>query len=298
MPLPRFNYLAPKTLKEASALLAEHGDRARLMAGGTDLLIRLGQRAMSPDFIIGLRGLPGLDGISFSIENGLVIGALARLADVADHPEVLKRYPALSISASSTATVQVRNMGTVVGNICNAAPSADNATPLLVYDAMVHIIHPGGERKLALNEFFRGPGLTALEQGEIVKEIVLPVPGPLTGSDYQKLSERSKVDIAAVGVASFLSLDEAGVVDSVKIALGAVAPTPLRARRAEDAVKGQKPTDELFAKAAEIAAEESSPITDLRAGAEYRRKMVGVLTKRALTKSFEIASRKPEGCEI
>ena len=298
MSLPKFSYLTPKGLKEASALLVEHGDKARLMAGGTDLLIRMSHRAVTPSFVIGLRHLPGLDRVEFKAESGLSIGALAKLNAVAEHPDVVRFYPALAHAARETATVQIRNMGTVAGNICNAAPSADTATPLLVHGAEVRIVNPGGERILALSEFFRGPGLTALEQGEIVKEILVPNPGPRSSSNYQKLSARSKVDIAGVGVSVYMDLDEEGRIAVVRAALGAVAPIPMRARRTEKLLKGQAPSPELFAEAGRQAAEEASPISDVRASAAYRRKMVEVLTARALQKTIDLASQRLAGCEI
>ena len=296
MPLPRFTYLKPKNLKEASALLAEHGDKARLMAGGTDLLIRMGMRAVTPEFVVGLGHLRGLSTVDYDPVKGLTIGALAKLNDVAEHPDVRRFYPAIAAGAAHTATVQIRNMGTVVGNICNAAPSADNATPLLVHGAEVVIIHPGGERILPLHEFFRGPGLTALETGELVKEIRVPVPPPGSGSNYQKISERSKVDIAAVGVSAMIELNEDGTCRKASIALGAVGPIPLRAGRAEKSLTGRDLTREVIADAAREAESEASPISDVRASGPYRRKMVGVLTARAVSAGLDLARENQAGC--
>ena len=185
-----------------------------------------------------------------------------------------------------------------MGNVCNAAPSADNACPLLVYDGEAVIVHPGGERTLPLVEFFRGPGLTALELGEMVKEIRVPVPGPRSGSNYQKISARSKVDIAAVCVAVCLDLDEEGVISRIRVALGAVAPVPIRARGTEKLLLGKTLTPELLAEAGAKASEEASPITDVRATAAYRRKMIDVLAVRALEKSHDIASQRRAGCEL
>ena len=298
MPLPKFKYLAPKSLKEASAMLAEHGDKARLMAGGTDLIIRMSHRAVTPDYVIGLKHLSGLGQVSFDPEKGLTIGALARLSDVAGHPDLRRQYPALARAAELTATVQIRNMGTVVGNICNAAPSADTATPLLVHGAEVRVINPGGERAVPLTEFFRGPGLTALEQGEVVREIRVPPPGPRSGSDYQKLSARGRVDIAGVGVSAYVNLDEAGAMAVVRVALGAVAPVPLRSRYAEKALQGQTPDPDLISRAAREAAQEAAPITDVRGSAAWRRGMVEVLTVRALNHSLDVAGQRLAGCEI
>ena len=297
MSLPKFVYLTPKSLKEACSLLAEHGDKARLMAGGTDLLIRMRHRAMTPDYVIGLSSLSNLDYVRFDPDKGLSVGALARLGAAADHVEVKRHYPALAQSAGVTATVQVRNMGTLAGNICNAAPSADNAAPLLAYNAEVVIVSPGGERVTPLSEFFRGPGLTSLEIGEIVREIRLPLPGASSGSDYQKLSARSKVDIAAVCAAAWVQLDETGSCARVRLALGAVAPVPMRAVRAEKIITGRNPTPELISQVGEAAAEEARPISDVRASARYRRKMVDILVRRAFEKSHRMAADRLKGCE-
>jgi len=297
VPLPKFSYLWPRNLKEASALLVEHGDKAKVLAGGTDLLIRMSHRAVTPDYLIGLKALSGLDQVTYHPDTGLTIGALARLAEVADHPEILAVYPALSHAAQMTATVQIRNMGTVAGNICNAAPSADTAPPLLVYEAEVQIVHPGGERSLPMHDFFRGPGLTALETGEIVKEIRLPAPDRRTGSCYQKLSARSKVDIAAVGIAALVQLDESGRCRQARLALGAVAPVPLRARRTEKMLLGERLEPDLLREAGAGAADEASPISDVRASAQYRRQMIQVLTERALSDSLSMAQQKIAGCD-
>jgi carbon-monoxide dehydrogenase medium subunit len=298
MTLPKFTYLSPKDLKEASALLVEHGDKARLMAGGTDLLIRMSHRALTPEFVIGLRNCQGLEDVHFDPAEGLTIGAMTRLRDVADHDEIKRHYPALAHAARLTATVQIRNMGTVVGNVCNAAPSADTATPLLVYGGEAVVVHPGGRRTVPLNEFFRGPGLTALEKGELVRSIVLPPPGDKSGADYQKISARSKVDIAAVGVSAYLQLDDQGAIGRVRVALGAVAPVPMRAKAAEKILGGQAPSEELFAEAAAKAQDEANPISDMRASAAWRKTMVGALTRRALEKAHDIASQRLAGCEI
>ena len=291
MGLPPFTYLAPQSLKEACSLLAEHGDEARLAAGGTDLYIRLRHRALTPKFIIGLKNISELSYVRFKDGEGLTIGALATLADVADHAEVKGHYPALAHAAGVTATVQIRNMGTVAGNICNAAPSADNAAPLLVYGAEVVLAHPGGERVLPLPEFFRGPGLTALESGEILKEIRVPQPDGRNGSDYQKLSARSLVDIAAVSVAAMLEMDASGVCTRARLALGAVAPVPLLVREVETILQGRKLEAEAFKNAAAAAAKACSPISDVRASAAYRRNMVEVLSHRALGKSAAMAAQ-------
>jgi CO/xanthine dehydrogenase FAD-binding subunit len=286
MALPRFSYLIPKDLKEACLMLAEHKDKALILAGGTDLLLKMQNRIVQPEYIIGISNIPHTDYIHVDNQQ-LVIGANARIAAVGQHPQIQRYFPALAYAASVTATVQIRNMGTVVGNICNASPAADTATPLLVYDAKVVIMHPEGERFLPLGEFFRGPGVTVLESGEIVKELILPLTPDRSGSNYQKLSERGKVDIAAIGVSAFLLVDETEVVTHVRIAIGAVAPVPKRVPRAEKVLEGKRLTQALVKQAAQISMDEAAPITDMRATALYRKKMVGVLTRRALSNSMD-----------
>ncbi|MBI2893875.1 MAG: xanthine dehydrogenase family protein subunit M [Deltaproteobacteria bacterium] len=291
MPLPRFRYVAPESLEAACELLAEHGDRARVMAGGTDLLLRMKRlpRAGAPEVVIGLRGVPGLDTIRID-DGGLSIGALTLLASVAGSTDVNRLCPALASAARSTATVQIRNMGTVVGNLCNASPAADTATPLLVYGASVLLVRPGGERRtVPLEDFFLGPGRTALGPGEIVAEVRVPPPCGRAGSDYQRLSQRSRVDIAAVCVSTLVCLDRDGSAARVRIALGAVAPVPLRAKSAERVLEGRPPTAELVAQAAAAAAREARPISDVRSSGEYRRRMVEVLARRSLVRSASLA---------
>ena len=290
MPLPKFSYLAPKSLAEACALLAEHGQNAKLMAGGTDLLLKLGRTGRAPRFVIGLRNVPGLDFVRFDPAKGLSIGALALLSTVAEHADVRRLYPALAQAAGATATVQIRNMGTVAGNLCNASPSADTATPLLVHGAEVVLSGPDGERTLPLERFFRGPGQTALAGAEVLREIRMPPPAPRTGSAYLRISERSQVDIAAACVSALVTLDASGRCVKARLALGSVAPTPLRAEEAERILEGQPPGDAAIAKAAASACAASRPISDARAGAAWRKKMVEVLTRRALHAAAALAN--------
>ncbi len=289
MALPRFEYLSPGTLDEACALLAEHGADARPMAGGTDLLLRMGRTGRAPSFVVGLRRVPGLADVRFDREHGLSIGALASLATVAAHPDVIRHYPALAQAAAATATVQIRNMGTVAGNLCNASPSADTAPPLLAHGAEVLLHRREGERRLSLSRFFRGPGRNALEPGELLREIHLPPPGERTGSDYQRISQRSQVDIAAASVAARVALDEEGICRSARLALGAVAPTPLLVDEAAALLEGRPITDEQVAAAAALAVRAARPISDVRASAAWRKKVIGVLAARALRAAVEKA---------
>jgi CO/xanthine dehydrogenase FAD-binding subunit len=176
MPAPRFDYIAPTTVDEAIAVLAKGGRDTRVMAGGTDLLVRIRHRMLFPKRIVSLKRIPGLAAIRFDKTRGLTIGATALLAEVAAHPKVRRFYPTVADAAGSTANVQVRNMGTVVGNLCNASPSADNAPTLMAMEATVDIAGPTGNRNMALDQFFLGPGVTALKTGEIVTAIRVPRP--------------------------------------------------------------------------------------------------------------------------
>ena len=281
MPLPPFEYLAPRSLEEALDMLGRHGAAARPMAGGTDLLLKL-RHGGPVRYVVGLRNIPGLDYVRFDKERGLAVGPMASLAGVASHPDVARFYPALAQAAAATATVQIRNMGTVTGNLCNASPAADTATPLWVHGAEVVLARPDGERVLPLASFFRGPGQTALEGPELVREIRVSPPGAGEASDYQRLSQRSKVDITAVSVAALVALDGAGLCVRARLALGAVGPTPLGAPAAEAALVGAALTPDRLAQAAVLAAAAARPISDVRASAGWRKKMVEVLARRAL----------------
>jgi aerobic carbon-monoxide dehydrogenase medium subunit len=289
MPLPKFQYIAPKTLDEACSLLSMHQGAARAMAGGTDLVPQMKERMVVPLYVVGLKSIPGLDYVKHEKHEGLKIGGLATLTQVAEASVVKERFALLSEAIMQMASVQVRNIGTVAGNLCNAAPSADSAPSLIVTGAKVSIADAVGTRRsMAVEDFFVGPGETALEVGEILAEVQVPDLPPKSGAVYLKLSQRRMMDLAIVGVACLLTLDGQACKD-IKIALGAVAPTPIRAREAENAVKGKTLGDDLLEKAAQAAMAASKPITDIRSSAEYRQKMVGLLTKRAVQQAWEKA---------
>ncbi|MFP3929245.1 MAG: FAD binding domain-containing protein, partial [Desulfobacteraceae bacterium] len=257
----RFEFFEPTSLDEALRLLAESGDQAYLMAGGTDLLVKINHGLLEPKTVIGLKRIDSLSKITFEPGKGLTIGATALLADVASHPDILAHYPTVAYAARNTANVQIRNMGTVVGNLCNAAPSADNAPTLTAMGAEVVIRGRGGERRVALEEFFQGPGATAVQEGEIVTAVFVPIPPERSGTSYKYLSARGKVDIAAVCVGVMISLDPEGLCKDARIVLGAVGPTPFRAAEAEALLKGRRLDPELIGRAGEKASEESRPIT-------------------------------------
>ena len=281
MTLPKFEYFAPESLAEAQKLLLEKGAGVHLLAGGTDLLVKMNHGLLKPGSVIALKHIKGLDEILFDPSEGLKIGATAILGDVASHPDILKHYPAVAAAAKETANVQIRNMGTVAGNLCNAAPSADNAPVLLAMNAEVVLSGVEGERRLPLDQFFKGPGLTAMKSGEILTSILVPPPDSGSGVSYQHISARGKVDISAVCVGIMVRMEK-DICRETRIFLGAVAPVPMRAEKTEGIVQGQTLTEAIILKAGIQASDESQPITDVRSSAEYRKKMVAVLTRRAL----------------
>ncbi|MBI5583542.1 MAG: xanthine dehydrogenase family protein subunit M [Deltaproteobacteria bacterium] len=290
MRLPHFDYAAPTTVAEALRLLAEKGPGARVLAGGTDLLIRMRHGLVTPSAVIYLGDIAALRTIFYKSKTGLTIGAMARLVEVVAHPDIRRRYPAVADAALETANVQVRNLGTVGGNLCNAAPSADNAPTLLALGAEMVLAGPKGDRRVALDQFFKGPGQTVIAPGEILTAICVPPPPPHSGAAYQQVSARGKVDICAASVGAAVVF--AGeTCQEIRIFLGAVGPTPLRALETENLVRGKVFTPELIEKAGAKAAAESRPITDMRASADYRRQMVGVLTRRALLEAQKRAGK-------
>lgn len=282
MDLPRFEHHRPTKLTEFLDLLAAHSSSAKIVAGGTDLLIKMRAGVASPAHLISINNIEELRGVTYDDRNGLVIGGAARITDVGLHPKVRIHYPGLTYACDVMATVQVRNMATVAGNLANAAPSADTAAPLLVHDAELLLTQSGGKRQAKLSEFFTGPGMTIIKSQEIIESILVPPPPVRSGSSYMRLSARSKVDIVAVSVAGMLTLSASGEIETARIALAAVAPTPLMVPEAADMLIGKKPSEELFAKAAAAAKQASKPIDDVRATAAYRRGMVEVLTGRVL----------------
>jgi aerobic carbon-monoxide dehydrogenase medium subunit len=283
--LPQFEYLAPGTLEEALKFINSHPNQCKVIAGGTDLIPKIKTRKIKvPEFVIDLKKIGGLDYLRFDETDGLFIGALTTVSQIEKSQAVKNKYPLLYEAAASLASVQVRNRGTMAGNICNAVPSADTAPALLVLDARLKLVTLNESRTVNVDGFFSGPNLTVAAPDEIMTEIHIPIPPPEARGTYIKLSPRMAMDLAVVGVAA-LAVVESGIFKDVKIALGAVAPTPVRARQAEILLRGQRVSQEIIQKSAEAAAAESRPIDDHRASAEYRRDMVKVLTARALTQT-------------
>jgi carbon-monoxide dehydrogenase medium subunit len=282
--LPAFVYLAPKTVTEALSLVSHYKD-AKLIAGGTDLIPQLKQRSINlPSHIIDLKNIPGLDYIKYDVKNGLHIGALATIKSVIDSTVIRDKFSILAQAAESMASPQVRNRGTIAGNICNAVPSADSSIALLVLEAKLKLAGAKGERVVAIEDFFTGPNQTVIKD-EVLVEIQIPTPPPGNKGVFLKLGPRKAMDLAIVGVAVLVIADRGSFKD-VRIALESVAPTPMRAKKAEAVLKGQNFDAKLIEKAASAAAGEAKPIDDHRASTEYRRDMVKVLVKRAIEQAI------------
>lgn len=273
----------PITLAEASRLLRENGPGGRYLAGGTDLVIAMKEKGLLPKYIVDLKRVPGLTGIRENKDKSISIGALTTMYELEMSPLIKKKFPFLAQSCAEVGSIQIRNRATLGGNMANATPSADVAPGLIALSAAAKIASASGERVVALEDFFRGPGQTVMRNDEILTEITIPKTAPQLVGEYIKFSPREMMDLAYVGVAVAYELDKKDKRSTgVRIVLGAVAPTPIRAKRAEAMLEGQALNEALAQRAAAIAAEESKPISDVRSTADYRRAMVGAMTKRAL----------------
>jgi carbon-monoxide dehydrogenase medium subunit len=271
-------YYRPDSLQEVWRILSAE-EEASLVAGGTDLLVRARQKkAVLPPTLVSLRRVAELRGI----EEGETfrIGPLSTMAECAEHPGIRARLPALSRAAGMMGSVQIRNLATVGGNLCNASPCAEIATPLLVHGARVEIADPSGRREVPLEELFRGPGLTCLERGEVLASVLVDAPPPESRALYQRRG-RVRMDLAQASLALRVEL-EGGRCRLARAAAGAVAPTPLRLPEVEALLEGERLSPAVLDRAVELAEKGVRPISDLRAGAAYRRHMVGVFTRRGL----------------
>jgi CO/xanthine dehydrogenase FAD-binding subunit len=250
------------------------------LAGGTDLLVEVKGGSRSVEALLSLKRLPELQRCA---RNGaLTLGSTVTVGQIAANPQVRQDYTALAIGAGLIGSVQIRNVATIGGNLCNAAPSADTAPPLLVLGAEAVIVGSQGERTVPMEAFFLGPGRTVLQPGELLKEIVVPQPAEHSGSFYVRHTARARTGLAVVGVAAAVTLDSDETIVDTRLALAAVAPVPMRASAAEALLPGHGLTDDLLQEVGAAASQEATPIGDLRASAEYRHHLVNVLTQRAL----------------
>lgn len=286
--LPDFAYLRPGSLEEALELLSKYGEDARVLAGGTDLLLDMKIGRYRPKYVIDIGHISELRYITDS-GGALRIGALTTIQDLLESPLVAERAPLIAMAAERFAYWQIRNAATIGGNLCNASPAADMAPPLLVYEAAIRARSSRGERLIPITEFFLGPRRTAMRPDELLVEVVVPY-SQLSGAGfaYAKIGRRAGHDISLVAVAVALKLAD-GVIDDARIALNSVAPTPVRAKSVEGALIGRAASPELFEEASKLVINDISPISDVRAPAEYRSYMSRLLVRELLMESFRRA---------
>lgn len=274
-----FDYFEPRNVDEAVSLLVKYGEAAKIMAGGTDLLRRMIMGTRRPKYIINLKATPGLDYINCGDE--LRIGATTTIRTIAKSFELARKCPIIANVGRKFACITIANMATIGGNLCNASPAADTAAPLITLSARVKIVGSDGIRIVSVEEFFTGPGSTVMKSDEILTEVQIPVPRTEVKWAYTKYGIRGVSDLAITSVAALVNIEN-GIFTEARVALGAVAPTPMRARKVEEALKGEKASEETVDKAATLVKEECCPISDVRASAEYRTQMSYVLTKRTI----------------
>jgi len=277
--MKKFTYLWPTTLKEAFSLLESHGEKAKLIAGGTDVMVWLKTMPEAPELLVALKHIPELTHIA---ANGSIrIGSCTTLTEIQRNPIIREQLPVLIDAVKNIGSVQIRNVGTIGGNICNAAPSTDTGVALLTLGAKVRIVSATGEKTVELEDFFLGPNKTVLAPGEIVAEFVIPQPQAHTGGAYWKHTRRKALQLPLIGIGVGLSLeDDLLTCKDAKIALGVAAPTPMRAKEAEKILIGGRIDDALLERAGEAAAKESRVRDSIRCAAWYRRDMIKVYVKR------------------
>jgi aerobic carbon-monoxide dehydrogenase medium subunit len=274
-----FEYFAPKTLKEALTLVDKYGDDCKIIGGGQSLLILMRQGLVAPQYLISIKGLSELSYIKDTKE-GLKIGALTTHRAIEKSPVIQKKFSVLADMEQRLASIQTRNWGTIGGNLCHGEPAGDPAPVLIALKATLTTTSLKGERNTAVEDFSLDYFETALEPGELLTEIQVPAVSPHTGTAYTKFNVIQS-DLATVGVAVSITLGSSdGICQDIRIALGASAPTPMRAKQAEEVLRGKKITDDLLKKAGEVASTEAQPISDIAASEEYRRELVRVLVAR------------------
>ena len=290
----RFDYLEPQSIEEALALLSQYHGKSKIVAGGTDLMLQIRNRAIKAEYVIDITRIPGLDQITFDDQQGLRLGALTTIRALETSVELQRKYPVVSQAARQLGSIAIRNVATVGGNLCNALPSAEMSQVLLALSARLRVVGARGERILPLEEFFTGVGKTILRPDELLLEVFVPPLTPHTAGRYMKHSPRGPIDLAIVNITVLITMDpEKKICKDAKIVLGAVAPTPLRARKAEDILKGKSVDGTLTDRAAQTASEEAHPRHgSIRGSVEYKKEMVRVLTGRAIRELIGLKKRE------
>lgn len=282
-----FTYVAAKSVDEVTQVLNKHGARARCLAGGTDLLVQVRGGRFELDAVVDVKTVPEANVVA--LDGNLRLGAAVPCFRVYEDKKIAAAFPGIIDGASIVGGIQIQSRAGMGGNLCNSSPSGDTIPGLIVHSTQAVITGPKGTRTVPVEEFCTGPGRNVLQRGEFLLELRIPRGGKGFGAAYERFTPRNEMDIAIAGVASALSLDSGGKVKSARIALAAVGPTPIVATKAAESLIGKAPTEANIAKAAELARDAARPITDMRGTIEQRKHLVGVLTRRTLTKALERA---------
>jgi carbon-monoxide dehydrogenase medium subunit len=281
--LKAIDYAAPKTVAEAVALLAEHGDRARVLAGGTDLIVQVREGRRAPDLLVDVKHIPELNELTYDPKHGLRLGAAVPCCNIYEHAAIARAYPGLIDAVSLIGGIQIQSRASVGGNLCNASPAADSIPALIAHETTCLIAGPKGTREVPVEQFCTAPGRTVLASGEFLVGLRVPPPRPHFGAAYLRFIPRNEMDIAVVGAGVSVTLDAGkGRCTAARVALAAVAPTPLLVPEAGAALVDGALSDGLIDRAAQLARAAARPISDMRGDTDYRRHLVGVLTKRAV----------------
>ena len=288
--MSNFDYAAPTSLAQATALLEGAHGTARVLAGGTDLIVQLREHLRDADLVVNIKKIPELMELSYSSQLGLRLGASVPCYRIYEHAEISVAYPALADAARIVGGWQIQSRASVGGNLCNSSPAADTIPALIALRAQCVIAGPKGLREVRAESFCTAPGRNVLQKGEILATIVVAPPVPFSGSAYERFIPRNEMDIAVAGAASWVTLSADGTtIEQARIGLAAVAPTPLFAAEASQWLSGKPATEKTFERAGELARKVASPISDMRGTAEFRLHLVGVLTRRTLEKAVERA---------
>ncbi len=287
MLLPKLEYLSPKTTDELAGFLADHKEKAKILSGGTDIIPNLLEKLFKVDYLIDVSGIDSLKGIAYEPGKGLVIGAATKMEEIERSAIIAEKYAALNKAASEVGSPQIRAMASIAGNSCNASPAADTPPALVTLGAKVTLVSKDGEREMLLEDFILGNRKTDLKPDEFVKAFTLPDPKPNSASRFGllTLTATKAIDVVSIGVSLTLASDKKKVTDAT-IAMGSVAPVPLRARETEKVLIGETPNDKLIEKAAKKCSAESTPIGDIRGSAAYRKHIVEVLAARTIKETL------------
>ena len=285
-----FDFVSAKSIDEAVSILNEHGDRARIIAGGTDILVMMRAGRRLADVVVDVKEIPELNQMTMNAEGGLILGAAVPCYRIYQDQAVASAYPGLIDSATLIGGIQIQGRATIGGNLCNASPSGDSIPAVIALGGVCHIAGPNGTRQLAAEEFCIAPGQNALQQGEMLVAVEFPAPAANSGANYQRFIPRNEMDIAVAGVGSSVVLDASGQnFVSGRVSLASVAPTPVFSQAAGDSLAGKPVNDESIRAASELAMADAKPINDMRGTIRQRIHLIGVLTRRTLNNAVERA---------